>query len=222
MSIKVIFLITLIWSILYQFVLIDYPALNNFIYRLGEFTQILCLSYIAAFIFFFVNTHLPRHVQKEKLKGIIKIQLKEFYDVCNNLQYAFYCHSTVPQISTNDIEIENQAKKTAKKLPVIAEKTIVIYTQSFNNWKDALIYSSGILDKQMNNLMEFKEEMDIDTILALNNIKSSAHFLQLQLAQVLDGDSPSPDRKVMFSDIHCEAHLAFFRKNLNKLEEIRP
>src|SRR5699024_12070099 len=95
MSIKVIFLITLIWSILYQFVLIDYPALNNFIYRLGEFTQILCLSYIAAFIFFFVNTHFIIHIQKEKMKCIIKIQLKEIYVVCNNLHNAFYCHYIV-------------------------------------------------------------------------------------------------------------------------------
>lgn len=62
-------------SILYNFILIDIDEIFNGGYKIGIYVNTLCMSYLAGFIFYFVSTHIPNIVRKEKIREQIDISI---------------------------------------------------------------------------------------------------------------------------------------------------
>lgn len=68
-------LLILIISILYNFVLINIDEIFKGGYKIGIYVNTLCMSYLAGFIFYFVSTHIPYIVRKEKMRKQIDISI---------------------------------------------------------------------------------------------------------------------------------------------------
>ena len=88
----VISIVCIIYSILYESVLLKYEAINDFIYALGVVSNCVALSIIASCIFYLVTDYLPKKHQKAQTRNYIikNIELLEeigknaFIDIVNN------------------------------------------------------------------------------------------------------------------------------------------
>ncbi|XKK34415.1 hypothetical protein HFP66_01460 [Bacillus sp. A17A.1] len=61
------FVISLLWAISHQFLLLI-PAPSEVFYNLGMLFQAISLSYIAAFLFYLVHNYLPEKEFKKKVE----------------------------------------------------------------------------------------------------------------------------------------------------------
>lgn len=66
-----IFIIALLTICVIDFLLIDIPELFNGGYKLGQIIYKLCLSYISAFIFYFLVVHIKQQKDKENLYSYV-------------------------------------------------------------------------------------------------------------------------------------------------------
>lgn len=85
-------ILCIVYSILYESVLLEYEALNNFIYAIGVVFNCIALSIVASCIFYFVTDYFPRKHQQNQIQNYIisnlellgKIGRNAFIDIVNN------------------------------------------------------------------------------------------------------------------------------------------
>ncbi len=74
---KGFFIAAAVWVLLYQFILLDIPAKNDFCYDLGVIVNTLALSYVTGYIFYFLTVLLPEENKYKEMQPIVKLKKNE-------------------------------------------------------------------------------------------------------------------------------------------------
>ena len=85
-------IICIVYSIIYESVLLKHEAYNDFIYALGVVSNCVALSIIASCIFYFVTDYFPKKHQQDQVRNYIvshlelleRIGRNAFRDIVNN------------------------------------------------------------------------------------------------------------------------------------------
>lgn len=183
--------VSVLYVLIHQF-LLQFPAKRVWQYDLGMLIQALSLSYVAAFLFYFVHNHYPYLKTKEKFQRIIERELNDLWDICNALTYSMSNHS---KTSVEGQELNKIISKQLRNLPVdlinneksntqgitldMDNKPIKIGTLHFDKWSEAIEYVHSNISNTLSKVINLKDVVDEKTIIAIFDLEKSCNDFRL-------------------------------------------
>ena len=148
------------------------PAPYPIFVKIGDLFVTLGISFIASFIFYLVQVHLPRIKEKEDLFPYIASM---FHSIL----------STEKEIITELLGLkmekltEESIKEKVKGLDLYSEAPLIIGVDSDQkaNWIEYCLYSMNRIDRTWNMLMNYSAYLDSECMALLYRIQNSGCFL---------------------------------------------
>lgn len=179
------------------------PATDQWQYNMGMLFQGLSLSYIAAFIFFYVHSHSPLKSTKKKFQRIINKELSDLWIVCKSLTQMLERHTkaeiemideknlykTVPillrklPVNLTGVVEEEPEKPGSYKLPPDSRfeelnPPITIMTEGFIKWSDAIKHVDRKVNGSLNRILKIQNVVEEEILIDLFDlVKSIDAFL---------------------------------------------
>ncbi|HEF1906372.1 hypothetical protein [Bacillus cereus] len=188
------FVISLLWAISHQFLLLI-PAPSEVFYNLGMLFQAISLSYIAAFLFYLVHNYLPEKEFKKKVEPMVNEELSTLWSICNDFSYQMRRYSEINVFETHPLNLESMVPKQIKNLlvlpgtyhqkngpipknshripPDINNKPIMLQNKQFDYWSTASQFVMTETDKRIALLLTLKESIDTETIIKLSLMQNA-------------------------------------------------
>ncbi|MGE6415576.1 hypothetical protein ACQKDD_15525 [Planococcus kocurii] len=196
--------IAVVYVLVHQIALL-FPAKEEWQHNLGMLFQGLSLSYIAAFIFFYVHNHFPLKRTKKKFRRIINKELSDLWEICFhftgtlkkysraeqlNVKEGNY-HETLPLLLKNlpvnvqDVAEDEPVKSGFYKLPLDPwfdelNPPIDVLTEGFHKWSDAISYIDRKANGTLNRILYVQNVVEEETLVDLFDlVKSLEAFLTI-------------------------------------------
>lgn len=168
-----IFVIAFLWVILFDFWLVNIPAKFSFLSVLGTLTRNLGFAYMTAFIFYFLNVHLPNY--KTKVKTFRYINNKII-----NLQWlSIYLITTLEEaagVPDSDYKVPSRARIDNLCLKVLSHDGGVFgkFSVPFKNWYELFNLIDIETNRIVKDLLVIKDSLDSEMIRLLTEIDDHA------------------------------------------------
>ena len=172
-----IFLFSLVWLILYDFLLINYES-SNTIYLLGKIFRDLCMALFTGSIFYFLVVHLPNYRDKKQINPIIAKSMhtliRQFEFMIRDLQEASGLTVSLNDIDPDDLREVCKSVSFESKIPVFPFfDNLLVSLRS--KLEDRYDYMSKAIDR----MFVHAKYLKADHIKILDEIRSSDFFFFL-------------------------------------------
>jgi hypothetical protein len=190
----VYFVISLLWAISHQFLLLI-PAPSEIFYNLGMLFQAISFSYIEKILFYLVHNYLPEKEFKKKVEPMVNEELSTLWKICNDFSYQMRRYSEVNVFETHPLNLESMVPKQIKNLlvlpgtyhqknepipknshripPDINNKPIMLQNKQFDYWSTASQFVMTETDKRIALLLTLKESIDTETIIKISLMQNA-------------------------------------------------
>lgn len=210
-------IICIVYSIIYESVLLKHEAYNDFIYALGVVSNCVALSLIASCIFYFVTDYFPKKHQQDQVRNYIvsRLELLErigrnaFRDIVNNnnptkQEFMDSCDLNL-FAHPKTIDKENQSP------------------QNITNWFEYFEHMYRTETFIIEQLMMFESMIPIEVKLIFIELQKKHTIFSdsNSYKQIYNSDKSRRSIKVYANDIYSHIHfLVELKTNYNKTSKI--
>lgn len=173
-NLLILFAITSISVLLRDFWLIHKTEWFPKAATVGDIYYKLCLSFIAAFIFYFINIHLPAEKLKVKMFRYISNKTSQICNLETGLIVSIQIYSNIDRSAFNDVYslLEQETDECCKIIN--PNDQFMLYTHikiPFNNWFEGFNYIYHESKKTIDDLLQIKECLDSNYLEILTTIE---------------------------------------------------
>ena len=214
-GIKILFLLSVIYLIIYEVILTQIPAPSELFYKIGKagfvFIQIL-YSYVTGFIFFFINDHLKKEEKKISILRLINNSVYHLNLLTSDLLKEI-CKVTGTEINTK-INFDQFRIKC---------DNINIYNTEFETWyyskkncRDFIIYVCAESKKSITDILTFYDLLDDKWTESLVSISDCIQKIEM-LLEINKKESRLNLVSTFIWDLHIKSYkLRLLNKGLTK------
>jgi len=166
-------------------ILLDIPAPNRFFYVCGRFFYGVSMAYVASFVFYFLDVHCRRQMEKQKIYNFIgaqfKIIISDGKSMFKDLSLKAGKNVAFEDISDDDII------DICSKIDPLSESTILQWGgNAYLNWIEYLEYMKRRLDEYLMKIQPLLQYAEVDFVRLLVRYSDSGLFSGLNIISRLN------------------------------------
>lgn len=173
----IIFIISLLIIFSIEFFLIKIPEIFNGGYKLGQIIYKLCMSYISAFIFYFLVVHLKQQKDKENLYSYIAQKVYIIISCAESLILELAKSSKIVLVnqypSDAELAIICKSINPNDKAPLLLGGI-----GNYANWVQYFDYQRNRSSDYTKKVLEKMPYLETELIIILDSIEDCTHFME--------------------------------------------
>jgi hypothetical protein len=174
--IKIVFVISLLYSLCYQFIFLNMPELFPYANGFGIITFNLSLSFIASIIFYFIAIHIREYENKKKANSIVKNKIVRLLDIERVVTTNMILESSYESKGNVDSKEDFVNVMSKIKMKDIPPPNVFLINTKNNNWEGFLFYfinNSQIIIKE---IYQFMPYLELDLLVILDQLEGCQYF----------------------------------------------
>lgn len=156
-----------------EFIFRNIPAPYPVFVRIGDLLVTLAVSFIASFLFYFVQVHMPKIKEKERIYPSIAKMFNQILSAETDIL------TQLLGLKMKEIS-EETIKEKAKPIDLYSEAPLTIGSPKGDhraNWLEYCIYRVGIIDRNTDMMLNVSAYLDSECMDILMRIQNSETFL---------------------------------------------
>ena len=170
----IILIIDILFLLIMELILKEIPAPYSIFMKMGSFFETLAVSFIASFIFYIVQVHLPRIKEKENIFPYIASMFNSILDVEKDIL------TQLLKLKMEEIT-EESIKEKVNGLDLYSDAPLIIGgldSDKKANWIEYCLVKVQDLDRKWNMMMNYSAYLDSECMALLYRMQSSGCFLE--------------------------------------------
>nr|WP_299486119.1 hypothetical protein [uncultured Allomuricauda sp.] len=175
----VLFIVALLTIILIEFWLIEIPEKFNGGAKFGVIVNRLCISYISAFIFYFLVVHLKTQKDKENLYSYISGKVRGILNCSEQLIDKMIDHSKTK--IKGKYPTDSELKDICRSINPHSNAPLILGKASnYANWIQLMLYYKQRSNKATEKVFLKINFLDSDLVILLAKIDDCSHFQSIE------------------------------------------
>jgi hypothetical protein len=175
-EIRYLFIVAVVTILLIDFYLIDIPELFKGGYKLGQVAYKLSMSYISAFIFYFLIVHMKAQKDKASVYTFVQLMVARIIAKAKLTLKSMCDESKVTLLG--EYPNEDELNEILRSLHPYAQAPLILggHNSRYANWRELFVVYRNESNKATAKTLAFTPYLDAELIDLLARIEDNQHF----------------------------------------------